>query len=79
MLSKIASAIGTPLFTDRRTATKESLTFARVCVEVEVDNPLLKSIQLDGPEGRSMNRWLSMKGYTKMQPLFCVWAYRSLL
>ena len=40
--------MGTPLFTDKMTANRERLTFARVCVEIEVEKALPETIPIKG-------------------------------
>ncbi|KAK9756226.1 hypothetical protein RND81_01G082400 [Saponaria officinalis] len=49
VLSKISSKLGTPLYADRVTSTKERLGFARVMVEVDVSKPLLHHVILNTP------------------------------
>lgn len=44
-LSKIASILGKPLYTDNTTVTKSKVAFARVCVEVGMDNSRPSHIQ----------------------------------
>lgn len=51
-LSKFTSVIGKPLFTDKITAERERITFARVCVEVKVGDPLPMYITTKRPDGR---------------------------
>jgi len=45
-ISKVASAIGRPLYVDQRTEQMSILTFARVCVEITVQQPLYETINL---------------------------------
>ena len=45
-LSKLASMISTPLFTDKMTAKRERLTYARVCIGVKVGMRLHEEIIL---------------------------------
>ena len=45
-LSRIASAIGVPLFMDRITAQARKLAFARVCVEIEPKIVMLERITI---------------------------------
>lgn len=51
MLSKMASTIGRPLFTDRMTAEKERLANARVCVEIKVGSTLPELVILQDEDG----------------------------
>lgn len=43
-LSKVASAVGRPLYMDSFTANAEKISYARVLVEVDVSQPLLDSV-----------------------------------
>lgn len=52
MLSKIASAVGIPLFTDRMTETMEIMAYARVCVEISAEQTLPKTVPVVGPDGK---------------------------
>ena len=45
-LSYIASAIGNPLYMDRFTANQSRLSFAKICVEVDVSSVIPKSIDV---------------------------------
>ena len=51
MLSRIASLIGKPLFTDMMTAHRSILTYARVCVEISIDDELPEKVFLQEPNG----------------------------
>ena len=46
MLSKIASIIGKPLFTDMMTANKSRLAYARICVEISMEGGLPDSVPI---------------------------------
>ncbi|XVF56289.1 hypothetical protein PTKIN_Ptkin06aG0107100 [Pterospermum kingtungense] len=50
-LSYIASAVGNPLYTDRVTANRERVAFAKVCVEVDADSIIPTMIEVLMPEG----------------------------
>ncbi|GAA0164616.1 hypothetical protein LIER_20209 [Lithospermum erythrorhizon] len=52
MLSRIASAIGKPLFPDVPTAEMVRLSFARVCVEISTEATLPKMVKLRDELGR---------------------------
>ena len=45
-LSYIASAIGKPIHVDRLTAAGRRISYARICVEVNAQNELLKSLEI---------------------------------
>lgn len=51
ILSKLASTIGRPLFTDKVTAQFEKISFARVLVEVDAAFPLPEEIEIETPFG----------------------------
>ncbi|WMV19308.1 hypothetical protein MTR67_012693 [Solanum verrucosum] len=46
-LSKVASAIGTPLNTDRFTTDRNGISYARVLVEVDISPPILDELRMD--------------------------------
>ena len=46
-LSKLASAIGVPLYADHATESRKRISFARVCVEIEATRPLIEEFTLD--------------------------------
>ncbi|PKI39155.1 hypothetical protein CRG98_040456 [Punica granatum] len=46
-ISYIASAIGKPLYMDRATAIRSRLDYAKVCVEVEVENEIPQFLSVD--------------------------------
>lgn len=50
-LSKLASGVGKPLYTDRITAEMERISYARVLIEVDVSQPLPVCIEIDTPFG----------------------------
>lgn len=53
----MASLIGKPLFTDKMTAERERLAFARVCIEVKAGATLPEEILLQDVNGsRSMQK-----------------------
>lgn len=53
-LSSIVSFIGTPVTSDKMTAQRTRLDFARVLVEVKTGADLPAEIPIDGPKGRMM-------------------------
>lgn len=55
-LSKLASGVGKPLYTDKFTAELEKISYARVLVEADVSQPLPECIEIDTPFGVSNNR-----------------------
>ncbi|KAK9665887.1 hypothetical protein RND81_14G143200 [Saponaria officinalis] len=52
-LSKIASRVGKPLYTDKCTECKAKISFARVLVEVELMKDLIYEVRIQGPFGHS--------------------------
>lgn len=46
-ISKVANALGKPLYVDQRTEQLAMLTFARVCVEITVEQPIHEFLQLE--------------------------------
>uniref|UniRef100_A0A5B7B6V6 DUF4283 domain-containing protein n=1 Tax=Davidia involucrata TaxID=16924 RepID=A0A5B7B6V6_DAVIN len=50
-LSQIATKIGTPLFSDKLTATKRRLAYARLCVEVKADGNLPPVLIIEDSKG----------------------------
>lgn len=50
-LSKMATAIGKPLYTDNFTASIERISYARILVETDVSQPLIDSIEIVTPSG----------------------------
>ncbi|XVF50006.1 hypothetical protein PTKIN_Ptkin04bG0060800 [Pterospermum kingtungense] len=46
------SAVRVPLYTDKITATQQRLSFARVCIEVDVISEILKSIEVEMKNGK---------------------------
>ncbi|KAG6741191.1 hypothetical protein POTOM_054423 [Populus tomentosa] len=55
-LSKIASLVGRPLFADTVTASRETLRFARVCVEVDFEKMLPDSVTIEDDKGYSYDQ-----------------------
>ena len=51
VLSRLASAVGKPLFTDKMTADKDRITFARVCVEIKVGAKLPEVVMVQDETG----------------------------
>ncbi|XP_020252366.1 uncharacterized protein LOC109829738 [Asparagus officinalis] len=66
-ISKIASIIGKPVATDKLTATKQRLTYARVLVEVKMPTVLPDQITVQGPNGKSYNQ----KIHYEFKPRWC--------
>ncbi|XP_020245434.1 uncharacterized protein LOC109823568 [Asparagus officinalis] len=54
-ISTIASLIGKPLTTDKLTATRQRLSYARVLIEVKLPfkEPLPDFLKIEGPDGKS--------------------------
>ncbi|XP_020271064.1 uncharacterized protein LOC109846252 [Asparagus officinalis] len=55
-LSKIASVIGKPIATDKLTANRQRLSYARVLVEVKMPSTLPDHISIQGPNGKMINQ-----------------------
>ena len=51
-LGKIASVLGNPISTDRLTATRERISFARVLVEIDPTKELKRSVEIQLPTGK---------------------------
>ena len=51
-LGKIASILGNPISTDRLTATRERISFARVLVEIDPSKELKRMVEIQLPNGR---------------------------
>ncbi|XP_019248865.1 PREDICTED: uncharacterized protein LOC109228140 [Nicotiana attenuata] len=51
VLSKLASVVGKPLYTDRITAKMEKVSYARVLVEADVSHPFPDSFEMQTPRG----------------------------
>ncbi|XP_020242621.1 uncharacterized protein LOC109820840 [Asparagus officinalis] len=70
-ISKIASIIGNPITTDKLTATRQRLSYARVLLEVEL--PLKEAlpdiIEIQGPDGKIYNQ----KVIYEFKPRWCSW------
>ncbi|KAF8402089.1 hypothetical protein HHK36_013041 [Tetracentron sinense] len=66
-LSRIASSIGVPLFTDKLTADKSRLSFARVCIEVDAAKPLKTEVKIKIGEGK----FLIQKVLYDWKPIRC--------
>lgn len=49
-LGKIASKVGKPLYTDKRTSTKGRLSYARVHVEVDASMELVRMVKIRLPQ-----------------------------
>ncbi|KAK8648745.1 hypothetical protein V6N13_129488 [Hibiscus sabdariffa] len=54
-LGYIACALGKPLYTDRGTLAKQSLEFAKICVELDAKFVLLESVTVDLGMGRTVD------------------------
>ncbi|KAK8643816.1 hypothetical protein V6N13_013093 [Hibiscus sabdariffa] len=54
-LGYIASALGKPLYTDRGTVLKQSLEFAKICVELDAKFVLPESVTVDLGMGRTVD------------------------
>ncbi|XP_020264049.1 uncharacterized protein LOC109839985 [Asparagus officinalis] len=66
-ISKIASLIGKPIATDKLTASRQRLEYARVLVEVNMPSPLPDHISIQGPKGEK----ISQKVIYELKPRWC--------
>lgn len=53
-LSRIASAVGVPLYADECIAKQTRISYARMLIEVNVTKPLVREILLKDPSGREL-------------------------
>ncbi|XP_060190664.1 uncharacterized protein LOC132619932 [Lycium barbarum] len=49
-LSKLASVVGRPLYTDKYTTNLEKVSYARILVETDISKPLPEFVEIDTPE-----------------------------
>ncbi|XP_020245364.1 uncharacterized protein LOC109823497 [Asparagus officinalis] len=70
-ISKIASAVGRPITTDKLTANKQRLAYARVLIEVDMPAPLPDFITLKGPDDELKPRWCNHCKLVGHDTLFC--------
>ncbi|XP_020243218.1 uncharacterized protein LOC109821444 [Asparagus officinalis] len=66
-ISKIASLIGKPIATDKLTASRQRLEYARVLVEVSMPSPLPDHISIQGPKGKN----IIQKVIYELKPRWC--------
>ncbi|XP_020253839.1 uncharacterized protein LOC109830893 [Asparagus officinalis] len=66
-ISKIASLIGRPIATDKLTANRQRLAYARVLVEVKLPTSLPDQIVINSPNGRKFNQ----KIVYELKPRWC--------
>ncbi|XP_020240887.1 uncharacterized protein LOC109819544 [Asparagus officinalis] len=66
-LSKIASLIGKPIATDKLTASRQRLSYARVLVEAHMPAPLPDQISIQGPNGVMIKQ----KVIYELKPKWC--------
>ncbi|XP_020262717.1 uncharacterized protein LOC109838707 [Asparagus officinalis] len=68
-ISKIASLIGCPIATDKLTASRPRLSYARVLLEVDLPfkEPLPDQIEIQGPDGKSYHQ----KVVYEFKPRWC--------
>ena len=65
--SRIASAIGVPLFADECTTKQTRISYARMLIEVNVTKPVPEKIAVKDPNGRTFMQDLVME----WKPLYC--------
>ncbi|KAL7218645.1 hypothetical protein ACSBR2_011831 [Camellia fascicularis] len=68
-LSRVASAVGVPLFMDQLTSSGNRVSFARVCVNIQADFPFPESFILAN-EGESVEVRVEYQGVPTLQ---CLW------
>ncbi|XP_056695259.1 uncharacterized protein [Spinacia oleracea] len=51
-LSRIGSALGTPLFADECTSKQSRISFARMLVEIDVTRPIMQKVMVQEPSGK---------------------------
>ncbi|XP_070021437.1 uncharacterized protein [Nicotiana sylvestris] len=61
-LSKMASAIGKPLFADQCTANQTRVSYARILIEVNVTKEIPSEITMEDPFGRHFQQAILMSG-----------------
>ncbi|XP_020259837.1 uncharacterized protein LOC109836363 [Asparagus officinalis] len=66
-ISKIASLIGRPIATDKLTANRQRLAYARVLIEVKLPSALPDQITVNGPNGKQYNQ----KIIYELKPRWC--------
>ncbi|XP_020251079.1 uncharacterized protein LOC109828510, partial [Asparagus officinalis] len=66
-ISKIASLIGKPIATDKLTASRQTLEYVRVLVEVNMSSPLPDHISIQGPKGEN----ITQKVIYELKPRWC--------
>ncbi|XP_020243133.1 uncharacterized protein LOC109821354 [Asparagus officinalis] len=66
-ISKIVSVVGRPITTDKLTANKQMLAYARVLVEVTFPSSLPDQISIQGPNGKQF----SQKVNYELKPRWC--------
>ncbi|XP_020251160.1 uncharacterized protein LOC109828610 [Asparagus officinalis] len=66
-ISKITSVIGRPITTDKLTANRQRLAYARVLLEVKMPAPLPDQILIQGPNGKQYNQ----KVIYELKPRWC--------
>ncbi|XP_052304370.1 uncharacterized protein LOC127904492 isoform X3 [Populus trichocarpa] len=71
-LSKIASLVGRPLFADTVTASRETLCFARVCVEVDFDKMLPDSVTIEDDKGYSYDQKVEYEWQPTSRCSYCL-------
>ncbi|XP_070023292.1 uncharacterized protein At4g02000-like [Nicotiana sylvestris] len=65
-LSKMASAIGLPMYTDKFTADLNKISYSRVLVKVDITEPLVETVEIVTPSGTRQQEILY-----EWRPKFC--------
>lgn len=55
-LSRIACAVGKPIYADKRTTNQTRISFARMLIEVNITNPLPNEIIIKEPNGKQIKQ-----------------------
>ena len=66
-MSRIASAIGVPIFADECTTKQTRISYARMLVELNVTKPVPEKITVMDPNGRTFMQDVVME----WKPLYC--------
>lgn len=71
-LSRIAKAVGKPIYTDERTTNQTRISFARMLIEVNIINPLPNEIAIKEITGRQIKQVISYDWKPKYCPTYSV-------
>uniref|UniRef100_A0A5B7BHC4 Uncharacterized protein n=1 Tax=Davidia involucrata TaxID=16924 RepID=A0A5B7BHC4_DAVIN len=51
LIGRLASSIGSPMFTDHLTASRDKVSYARMCIKVDITKEMPNSIPIRWPDG----------------------------